>query len=622
MCGFAGILNAQQVISEQELGKIALMVRFRGPDHTGVAVYDEAFARTSSGCHGFFFNRLAIIDLDKRSNQPFEDARYSLLFNGEIYNYQELKQELKNEGVSFITASDTEVLFNGLIRYGKRFIERLNGMFSFAFVDRKEQRFLLARDRTGIKPLCYSFKNNSLIFGSEADSIVRLMPEIPDISAKAASLYLAFQYVPTPYTIWEGIEKLPPGHYLEGSIDELKAGALPSPVAWWTVESATQKPAVGQDLETMLVSSIRSQLQADVPLGLFLSSGVDSSLLAAVINRHFRNEQKFNFFTVAFDTATASDESADAERYLAGFGNPDFSHHKLYVNPKALQESVAQMYEYIDEPFGDPAVLLNYGISQKAREQVTVALSGDGADELFWGYSRYNRWTTNLSRWTRLPLFQPFRPLLKLFPEHISQQLFRITERNPLYVYLNMITSRFGRPEDILRSECWGLENSASLLQREDLPSAIDVKNYLPDCMFFKVDRASMGTSLEVRVPYLDNAVIDYGLSLPLSGKSTSRFGSKAPIKELLLKLAPHYNIAQPKKGFNFPLKEWISTEWKDLFYSVICANNLDSVGLSRKLLGLLDRHYYRHQDYTYELWYLFNLLHWKESKYKYLKNS
>jgi asparagine synthase (glutamine-hydrolysing) len=346
-----------------------------------------------------------------------------------------------------------------------------------------------------------------------------------------------------------------------------------------------------------------------------LSSGVDSSLLAAVINKHFRNGQ-FNFFTVAFEQKTTSDESSDAEQFLKGFNNPNFVHRKLFINPVSLQQSILQMYDYIDEPFGDPAVILNYGISKKAREHVTVALSGDGADELFWGYPRYAKWVEAQSLFTRNKMMKSMNFLFNVFPPRLKQKLKWMTEHDLVAIYLYLVTSKFRNINNILSNkDLWGLAIPNDLRKRKDLPSIIDMTNYLPDCMFYKVDKASMGCGLEVRVPYLDNAIIDYSVTMPLAQKSTYSFTNKAPLKELLLKLAPHYDIKRPKKGFNFPLNEWISNEWKDLFRSVITKNNLLSVGLEPSLIKLLDEYYSGKRYFVTELWYLFNLLHWKSSK-------
>lgn len=621
MCGFAGIINREQKLSKRQVSEIAGRVSFRGPDHTGISVYDTDFIKQESGETAFFFNRLSILDLDSRSNQPFENDRYTLIFNGEIYNYQIIKKELQNKGIVFHTTSDSEVLFRALIHFGVSIIERLNGMFAFVFIDRLKHRFILARDRMGVKPLYIALQDKCIAFGSEIDSIIRLLPKKPKLSEKSIDLYLALQYVPTPHTIWNGVAKLPPGCYMEGCVNDLKQGRQIAPKVYWDAYKQIEKEPFNQGLESLLAESIQSQLQSDVPLGFFLSSGIDSSLLAAVVNKHFRTRQKFNFFTVAFNQDTTSEESNDAVRFLKGFNNDSFTHHLLYVDSNSLKQSITTMYEYVDEPFGDNATILNYGISRKAREHVTVALSGDGADELFWGYPRYNQWSKYKSHFLNSKLFNPLRFGLRFLPKgRIQNALQHRMESDPLALYFYLVTSRLRNIDAIVNdSSSWWTKGIDSLLTREDLASIVDLKTYLPDCMFYKVDRSSMGASLEVRVPYMDNQIIDYGLRLTLKEKSTARFPNKAPLKELLVKLAPHFNINQPKKGFSFPLREWLTKDWKDLTYSFITKDKLQLVGLNESYCKLLDAHYRRGIDCTTELWHLLNLMLWLDNKNKYL---
>jgi asparagine synthase (glutamine-hydrolysing) len=275
------------------------------------------------------------------------------------------------------------------------------------------------------------------------------------------------------------------------------------------------------------------------------------------------------------------------------------------------------MYNYIDEPFGDCAAMLNHSISVKAKEYVTVVLSGDGADELFWGYPRYNQWADNLSHRSHSILIKPIQFAINHLSERPlkSALQFRM-ENDPLALYFYHVTSRIRNIDTLIHKDsCWWRNGISSLTNRKDLASIIDIKTYLPDCMLYKVDRSSMGASLEVRVPYLDNDIIDYGLSLNLEEKSTKYFPNKAPLKELLLKLAPHYNINLKKKGFSLPLKDWISSDWKNLTYSFLTKDNFQSIGLSKNYCKLLDYHYKKNIDYSYELWYLLNLMIWVENK-------
>lgn len=623
MCGFAGIINSPTPLTRERLLRTAERVKFRGPDSMDARVFDEHLLPAASGIHGVFFNRLAIIDLDARSNQPFEDERYTLAFNGEIYNYRELRRRLESEGELFRTTSDTEVLFVALRHWGLTVLPELNGMFAFFWLDRMDGRFVLARDRVGIKPLYYAQEDASVLFGSELDSLARLSAREPAIDRNAVNHYLWFQYTPTPLTILEGYRKLPPGHVLEGHVSSLRAGQRPEPHAYWDVYAFLQEEAHPQDggaaLEETLLGSLRSQLVADVPLGLFLSSGVDSNLLAALANKHLAQDRSFRFFTVAYDEETPADESKEAAAVLAAYHNPRLEHVILRVSSDYLSDHLGSLYHYYDEPFGDPASLLNWVISKKAREHVTVVLSGDGGDELFWGYPRYAEWEAQIN--------DPFNHslpgrllyhLLRLVPKSRPvRRLLQRLEPDPVRLHhLIFLQGDFPWLRDPLDDPLlWAMKGVTPLSRREDLPSILDLKMYLLDAMLYKVDRSSMASSLEVRVPYLDNAVLELALRLGLRQKSTERFPTKAPLKSLLGGLAPQYNLDSPKRGFAFPLHRWLQTRWKEMVLSMLTADRLAGVGLDPgRVLPILRRYYQEGRPRPTEVWYLLNLVLWHDA--------
>ncbi len=281
-----------------------------------------------------------------------------------------------------------------------------------------------------------------------------------------------------------------------------------------------------------------------------------------------------------------------------------------------ISDNLESMYNYFDEPFGDHAALLNWAISAKAREHVTVALSGDGADELFWGYSRYKEWASQVSRaYKKLPLLSAADSMFDVLPKsRVKYTLQNMLEKNPTSIYFNMLRPRlFGFLPDVEKdSKLWCLQGLSALENRNDLPSIIDLKSYLADAMFYKVDRSSMASSLEVRVPYLDNHIVNYALTMPLSCKSTLEYGSKAPLKELLHKLAPHYNLNKPKKGFNFPLTQWLRNEWKEMTLDTITKNNIEELGLpSAQFMWVMKQFYDKKVNCTNEVWYLLNLILW-----------
>jgi asparagine synthase (glutamine-hydrolysing) len=614
MCGFAGILNSRRAVDTQTVSRIAGLVSFRGPDATGIRIYDEHLQARMSGPHAFFFNRLSILDLDPRSNQPFEDNRYTLLFNGEIYNYRELRAALESAGTTFHTTSDTEVLFQCLRTGGIDAIPRLNGMFAFVWIDRKERRFIMARDRIGIKPLYYAQDAESFIFGSELDSVVRFSGRPARLRRASVQEYLWLQYVPSPFTIAENVYKLPAGHYREGSF--ASAAALSPSRPFWDAYRQVQAPTRDENLETLLLDSLRGQLHADVPVGLFLSSGVDSSLLAALVHRHFARNRPFTFLTIGFNEKTHADESAEAVAFLKGFNNPNLVHRTLPIDAGFIGNALDSLYDYYDEPFGDPASLLNWVISVSARREVKVALSGDGGDELFWGYPRYNEWKESGSRRHRR---LPFRRLLaglvrRLPPSVFRHKLARRLVEDPVELH-RLILRPYGfagLPDPENEEALWWRQGIEEIKDREDLTNIIDLKTYLVDAMLYKTDRSSMAASLEVRVPYLDNPVIDYALALPWKKKSTPRFPTKAILKELLVRLAPHYPVDRPKKGFSFPLNRWLHQQWKDRTLAAITPSALKDLDLDPPpFLKIVETFYRGQKDWSAEVWRLLNLTLW-----------
>lgn len=614
MCGFGGIINSRKLISRQRLKTIADRVSFRGPDSCGIRILNTDLQRTEEGVHALFFNRLAIMDLDPRSDQPFEDDRYLLTFNGEIYNYPEIKRALEKKGISFNTTSDTEVLFHALKEWGVRALDKLNGMFAFFWLDKIEKRFLIARDRLGIKPLYYQQKNDTFIFGSELRSIIRLADDNVSISSAAVDMYLWMQFVPTPFSIIEGIHKLPPGCYISGVIDKPESILLKEFWNAYNFATSTHQPEV-MDLETVLKNSLQRQLHADVPLGLFLSSGVDSSLLAALVNKYFAKEKPVNFFTVQFEENTSSDESREAEEFIREFNNPLLNCHTITVNPATIQKRIDELYNYYDEPFADPASLLNWAISEKARESVTVAISGDGADELFWGYNRYNRWKT-FTRLNDIPVLSNMARIAGKLPSStFSNNIRFVLEKDPVKRHFNFFLPSGMRPKirnHITNYPLWALDNVDSIKKRKDLPAILDIKTYLADAMLYKVDRSSMAASLEIRVPYLDNEVLEYALKLPLSDKSNQSFHNKAPLKKLLSRLAPHYPIDRAKKGFSFPLEKWLKGHWKEQVMDMVTQKDLEKAGLNpQPYLNLINDFYASRNNYFTDVWYIFNLILW-----------
>ena len=621
MCGFAGTINSADLIERAGLAEVAGAVSFRGPDRCRLKIFNEDWEEHDAGVNALFFNRLAILDIEERSDQPFENDEYILSFNGEIYNYASLKERLTKLGYFFKTTSDTEVLFYALQEWGKDALPLLNGMFAFCFINKKKRSVLLARDRVGIKPMYYTREGGQLLFSSELDTILRMLKRQPRINREAIQMFLWMQFIPTPFSVVNDVLKLPPGHYLETSWQELRDRKELNPVPYWDAYELNSK--VGESdpaqLEKVLTESLSRQLIADVPLGLFLSSGVDSSLLAALVNKHFATSQAFDFFTVAFTEQTLSDESKDATHFINGFKNPRLRSHHLTVDPAFVQQHLEKFFAYFDEPFGDSTALLNWVISKKAKEHVTVALSGDGADELFWGYRRYEQWQhPSITLFDKYKLPQAMASVAKPFlgEGYLGSKALLEMEPDPVKRHFTLFLHPALKQlleNPVWEKPIWALKGIDKISCRNQLAAILDIKTYLSDAMLHKVDRASMAASLEVRVPYLDNKVIDYAIGLPFRQKSNEIFRFKAILKELLQQIAPHYDVHRPKKGFNFPIDQWLRFKWRDLALSHLSKEGIDDLGLDGKWFMKMVNDYYGGEiKYCIPVWYLLNLMLWK----------
>ncbi len=614
MCGFGGIVGAIPPISATRLSQVAELVRHRGPDYTGISLYERNLTpEIDYGWAGFFHNRLAIIDLDERSNQPFEDSRSLLVFNGEIYNFRALRVELEAEGVAFATASDTEVLFQACKVWGHKAIPRINGMFAFAYLDKVNRTLLLARDRIGIKPLYYALEDGRVIFASEADTVVRLAGKVPEVDKQAVDCYRLLQYVQGSRSIWKGIKKLLPGHYLDISIDLANRADL-RPTKYWDPYEVADGAYQGDDLSGLLVSAIGMQLVADVPIGVFLSSGVDSSTIAAIIAKHFRDVD-VDFYTVGFSSETPHDESQKAAEFVTRLGLPALCHHRLELDGASIADHWSRLYRIVDEPFGDHAVLLNWAIAEEASRYVKVVLSGDGADEVFEGYGRYSQWRDYRAaqKGGRGSVNVWIARFLRLVAKRKSLQIRGLTD--PIELYAAMLApSPFGCKDiEKILAACDFMIDARSVSDREDLPRLVDFKSYLPDAMLFKVDRSSMAASIEARVPFLDNDVVSYGLC---GHQTASNSLPKAALRSVLRRLAPDYDVNSKKMGFSFPIIDWMRNQWKQLIMDIVHHGNYDAVGIDRaEAINILKQFYRGDNDFVYELWILVNLLLWHRTK-------
>ncbi len=630
MCGICGVLNPKGLTEEEQLviEEMKGALRHRGPD--GASSYLDPNRLVSLG-----HTRLKIIDLSERATQPMsnETGEVWVTYNGEIYNFLELRRYLEQQGHQFKSDSDTEVLVHLYEEKGVRMLEDINGMFAFALWDHKRRRLLLARDRLGVKPLVYTQLGGRLLFASEIKALLQY-PGVPrEIDLQALSLYLTFNYIPAPYTIFKGIYKLEPAHYALAEIGP--AGEIELEVKrYWNLQSSLKEAPLDREealvgLREILEDAVRSRLIADVPLGAFLSGGVDSSLIVALMARH---QAKVKTFTIGYEDVPLYDERKYAQ-VIAEKYNTD--HQEIVITSKEIQGLLLKVLGNLDEPFGDSSLIPYSVVSYATRKHVTVALSGDGGDEVFGGYTKYKGET-----WAQLLAGMPGKPALKA-----AANLLPAARGNYILNRLRM-AKRFmkGLDEDLPRRHfnwmtLFDKSQLQQLLNREVLTTLgsgnkwdeqrlrlirdlftqtswsddltnralyTDVNFVLPYDMLMKADAASMLNSLEIRSPFVDYRLVEYGFRIPGKLKVGLVDGKKI-LKEAFADELPKIIQQRPKGGFGIPIGEWFRTDLKPLLEEVLSRERLQRRGLFRPEVvhKMIELHLQRKRDYFWELWNL-----------------
>ena len=607
MCGIAGFLDPKRRSGDNELKALALSMagalRHRGPDAQGVWVDESAGVALGHA-------RLSIIDLSPAGAQPMRSAnsRFVLTYNGEIYNAGELRAELERAGHKFRGHSDTEVLVEGFTAWGVcGTIERAIGMFAFAAFDRKERVLTLARDRLGIKPVYWGRVDGRVVFASELKAFAALPEFSPAIDRQALASYLCTGYVPAPASIYKDIQKLEPGSLLEIRGD----GETRSERYWSLLDVATRGRAALLDiddedacerLETLLTDAVTRRMVADVPLGVFLSGGIDSSTVTALMQAN--SPSPIKSFSIGFHEADYN-EAAQAKAVAAHLGT---DHTELYVTAEEAQGVVPKLPEIYDEPFADVSQIPTFLVSEMTRKHVTVALSGDGGDELFAGYNRYGQ-GLRVARALRMlpgPLAGCVSRMIGAVPPSTWDRVFGVVPSGmrPRQVgeKLQKLSAVLGEDaEDYYRTlispwgNAWSLVKGAARPEPPAFSEKVrsrfedelswmqyaDSVTYLPDDILTKVDRASMAVSLEARVPLLDHRVVSFAWQLPDDFKIRDGQG-KWLLRQLLHKYVPEKLVARPKMGFGVPIDAWLKGPLKEW-----AADLLDPHAMSRA--GFLD---------------------------------
>jgi asparagine synthase (glutamine-hydrolysing) len=605
MCGICGIASARGAADPERLAAMSATLVHRGPDSDGAFV---------DGPVGLAARRLSIIDLDT-GDQPIanEDGTVVVVQNGEIYNYAELTDELVRAGHRFRTHGDTEVLVHAYEQWGTSFAERLRGMFAIAIWDGRARQLVLARDRYGIKPLYYRVEGGGIEFASE----LRALPR-GDIDLDALEGFLAFNSVPAPFSIFQGTRKLPPGHLLlwNGSV-ELKRFARPAP----TVETRAEDEAeLVEELRARMRDSVRAHLVSDVPVGVLLSGGVDSCMLAALAAEEMG---ELRTFSIGFEERSF-DELADARLVAERYGT---RHRELVLRPDAalLLPALADAF---DEPFADSSALPTYLVSQLAAEDVKVALSGEGGDELFGGYYTY---TADLLAQRFGGLASAVRPLVERLPtstrrasfDYRAKRFVRAAHLPPLERHHGWkeifsadaraeLTGRHSSfdPVDLLRDRFAETEGAELLARLQD----VDLGTYLVDDLLVKTDRASMAHSLEARVPFLDSVVTGFALALPTRHKVRG-LSKKRLLRKAAEPLLPARIVDGRKRGFSIPAAAWLAGELEPFARDTLAADVVRRQGFFRHetVRRYLDEHVAGKQDWSRQLWGLLAFTLWYE---------
>ncbi len=574
MCGIAGAYSFKNKTVEQEwLQNAAQSLHKRGPDNQHFVTIGKA-----SLVHA----RLSIIDTSEQAHQPIYDStgRYAIVFNGEIFNFQSVRKELEAKGVVFRTNSDTEVLLYAYIHFGTSFLHKLNGFFAFAIHDKQTDELFIACDRFGIKPLYYYQDEDYFFFGSELKTILQF-PVRKEINWSSVCLYFQLNYIPGKNSVFKNIHKLEPGTCITIHQQQVTTAR------WYTIPYNALQAEQNQlsyaeqkeKLTALMEDSVRLRLIADVPLGAFLSGGIDSSVVTAMAARHTPH---LNTFSIGFEGNDYFDETPYANLVAKHFKT---NHTVFKLNNDDLFGSLHELLEYTDEPFADSSALLVNILSKFTRKHVTVALSGDGGDELFAGYNKhYGEWQMRNGGW-KTKIIHSLQPVWEAMPKSRNGKVGNIIRQ----------LERFSIGMELSPAERWwrwccfnDLEKVDALLQgktdvammgiieaRQQFSSPVQYDGTLNDClladvgmvlpydMLVKVDRMSMRNSLEVRVPFLDYRVVEFAFSIPVSSKIDSRLKKKI-VQDAFRDVLPAELYNRPKKGFEVPLLQWFRTDLKD----------------------------------------------------------
>jgi len=635
MCGIVGVVGGTQPVDPCLLSRMCDAIVHRGPDDEGYYLNCDPERRPEghspgTAFVGFGMRRLSIIDL-ATGKQPIhnEDQTVWVVLNGEIYNYHELRTQLEALGHRFYTQSDTEVIVHAYEEYGDDVPKRLRGMFAFALWDEKRQRLLLARDRVGKKPLLYAIVGSKLIFASEFRAILRHPDVSRGVNLGAISHYLSFMCVPAPLTAFEGIRKLEPGHLLVWQDGAVEISS------YWSLDFRTKieigEREAGERVVDHLRDAVRVRLMSDVPLGAFLSGGIDSSAVVALMSE--LSTERVKTFSIGFEEQEFN-EISHARRVAERFGT---DHHEFIVRPNAV-EVLPTLIRHYGEPYADSSAIPTYYLAKMTRQHVTVALNGDGGDECFAGYERYAamRLAEQYHRLPRMVRRGVLEPALEAIPMAGATRSRLGKARRFMGVVGRPTGERYLRWTSVFSEELKAELCTSDFLRRTSTAKPLgyvqpwfegngeidvvdralmaDTSNYLPNDLLVKVDIASMAVSLEARSPFLDHKLMEFAASLPARYKLRG-ITTKYLLKHALKGLLPSENLTRSKMGFGVPIGRWFRGELKSFLADTILSERSLSRGYFKRepIRRLIEDHTDGRRDHAHQLWTLLMLELWHQ---------
>lgn len=630
MCGIAGFIDYKKQYDMSDIYSMTDIIQHRGPDGKGALMLNYTSMNVALG-----HRRLSIIDLSETGSQPMSGYGFTVIFNGEIYNYKNLKQDLVNKGYSFKSESDTEVILASFKEYGVKCVEYFIGMFTFAIVEDETGKMWIFRDRLGVKPLYYSsiLKNGLFIFGSELKSFISHSGFDKKLNFLSVRKYLRYGYVPAPLSIFRDVYKLRPGHYLEIENKNIKEVTYWDCIDYYNnpLKKIRYKDAV-EEMESIMIDSFKKRMVSDVPTGVFLSGGYDSTLVTALLQKEMN--EKLSTFTVGFDE-NEYDESGHAQKVAEIIGT---NHTTIKCDLRDALSIIPDLPKIYDEPISDNSCIPTYLLSREVRKHVKVVLSADGGDEIFGGYDKY---------YSNLGIFK----IPGLLPQFINKLILKILQTEVIKTKIESTFNGDIRYENLIKlfsewesgkgylskieSKIFTDESISRLLKKSETKSgnftlafdeitkiknrdlldklfAIDLKTFMVDDILVKVDRASMYASLEARDPLIDHRIVEYGSGIPSNYKF--RNGKrKSIIKDIVHKYVPKDIMDRPKKGFTIPLKNWIQQDLKPLIDKHISTQAIKKVGVFdvSEVMKLKNELYSGNVINTEKIWRIFVFQQW-----------